>query len=98
LVNRATVFLGKISYSLYLNHPIAIVALLPYYTIIYSLPVRSTIKYGICALLTLGVVVIVSIITYNLIEKPGMRLGTHITRNLKTKANQVSKTEFLGIK
>jgi len=80
LVNRLTRFYGEISYSLYLNHPTLVFALIPAYRIIYDLPLPLTFKYGACFLLTLTLLSILSYATYHLIEKPGMSLGSNLAK------------------
>lgn len=86
VVNRLTRFYGKISYSLYLNHPTIVFALIPIYREIYTLPIPVTLRYGICFLSTLALITILSFITYRVIEKPGMRLGSQIIRKLQRKS------------
>jgi peptidoglycan/LPS O-acetylase OafA/YrhL len=81
MVNRLTYFYGEISYSLYLNHPTLVFALIPTYRFIYNLPIPLTIKYGVCFLITLGLLTAFSYITFHLIEKPGMRLGSNLAKN-----------------
>jgi peptidoglycan/LPS O-acetylase OafA/YrhL len=75
LVNRVTVFLGKISYSMYLVHPVLVLVAVPLYARIYQLPVSLSTKFIACALLTLLPLVAISYCTFLLIESPGMRLG-----------------------
>lgn len=72
-VNRITKFIGKYSFSLYITHFAVLVVLKKYYPtwngIVDNL---SFIAVSILVfLLSLGV----SVITYNFIEKPGIRLG-----------------------
>jgi peptidoglycan/LPS O-acetylase OafA/YrhL len=80
LVNTATVYLGQISYSVYLLHPLVVLALRPLYTFIYSLPssLPITVKFLACAATTLTVVIAIASVTYRLIEEPGMRLGKRL--------------------
>jgi len=75
IVNRATKFLGKISYSLYLNHPTLVFLLIPAYRIIYKWPISTTVKYFLAVALTLSILIVASYLTYRFIEKPGIRLG-----------------------
>ncbi len=75
-VNRASRFYGKISYSVYLNHPTLVVALTPVYRAIYLLHLSPALQYGACVLLTLGLLTPLSYCTYFLIERPGTRLGS----------------------
>jgi peptidoglycan/LPS O-acetylase OafA/YrhL len=80
LVNRLTLFWGKLSYSLYLNHPTLVFALIPLYRIIYATQLPVTLKYGICFLIVLVLLTLISYITYRFIEKPGMALGTKLIK------------------
>lgn len=81
-VNRMTRFYGKISYSIYLNHPTIVAALVPAYGFIYTLHLPTTLKYGACLLLTLGPLTIISYCTYRFIEQPGMRLGSRLIKKV----------------
>jgi peptidoglycan/LPS O-acetylase OafA/YrhL len=74
-VNPVSRFLGKISYSLYLNHPTFVYYLIPVFLSIYALPAAREIQFGACLLLTLVISLAVSVLTHYLIERPGMRLG-----------------------
>lgn len=78
LVNKATVFLGKISYSIYLAQPTAILLLEPVYKKIYAATsggMAVSIAFVGCFLLTLAVVIPFAALTYYLVEKPGIKLG-----------------------
>ena len=74
IVNRVTMFIGVISYSLYLNHPRALYYLIPQYQKIYAWQVPEFFKVPLCFLATIIPVIVVSIFTYNFIEKPGANL------------------------
>lgn len=78
LVNRMTVFFGKISYSTYLLHSPIIVLLMPMYTEIYSWPVAVSFKFLACTVLTLGALVPISYAAFRLIEQPGINWGRRI--------------------
>lgn len=79
-VNRFSGFLGKISYSLYLNHPTLILLLAPFYKTIYTLDLPLTVLFGICFIITFGVLIGFSYVTYTVIEQPGIRLGSRLTK------------------
>lgn len=79
-VNRFSGFMGKISYSFYLNHPTLILLLAPIYKTLYMLELPATILYGICLFLTGGILILISFGTYRLIEQPGIRLGSRLTK------------------
>ncbi len=79
IVNRFTRFFGAISYSLYLIHPFIIEPLKPAYGYIYDHTIYSTdLSLILCVLLTLLIVTPVSLLTYHLIESPGIRLGKKV--------------------
>jgi peptidoglycan/LPS O-acetylase OafA/YrhL len=89
-VNRISGFLGKISFSLYLNHPTVILLLGPVYKSIYGLDLHVTILFGLCILLTTGILIVLSYGTYRLIEQPGIRLGSKINKALSTEHSILS--------
>ena len=78
LVNRVTIYLGRISYSIYLLHPLIVGFMLPIYQQIYKWHLPTTFKFAGCALLTWGVVIGVGSITYRIIELPGVRIGNRV--------------------
>ena len=82
LVNRATVFLGVISYSVYLSHPTVVYLLTPLYRWIYTWPAPTTIRFAMSAAITLVVSILESMVSYRWIEQPGMRLGSRLTRRV----------------
>ena len=85
IVNRVTKFLGKISYSLYLNHPTIVYLLIPVYRIIYEWPIPTTFKYLCAVSMTLSILIVASYLTYRFIEKPGIHLGKRfIQKSLAT--------------
>lgn len=85
-VNRVTCFYGKISYSLYLNHPTIVLMLIPIYRKIYALNMITTVKYGMCLLFTLALLTPLSYLTYRVIEEPGMDLGRKIIKRVIARA------------
>lgn len=95
LVNRLTVFLGKISYSVYLAQPTAILLLEPAYKKIYAASgggMGISIAFVGCFLLTCAVVVPVATLSYFLIEKPGIRLGKRCYAWLESRIKSGSLT------
>lgn len=74
LVNRATCFLGTISYSLYLVHPFVVSRLYGVFAKLYAELPEGT-AYFTCLGLSLALVIPASWLTYRFIEKPGIRLG-----------------------
>jgi peptidoglycan/LPS O-acetylase OafA/YrhL len=83
IVNRATTFLGNISYSLYLNHPSIVIFMIPIYRLAYSSPFPKSISFFLCALVTVFVVIVTSYLTYRVIEKPGIEVGDKVIKKLR---------------
>jgi peptidoglycan/LPS O-acetylase OafA/YrhL len=83
IVNRFTVFMGKISYSLYLIHTFAILRIIPLYEKIYLALKSDWLAFICCYAMTVSVVALVSLFTYNLIEQPGARLGDFFNKKLR---------------
>ena len=82
-INNSTRFLGKISYSIYLNHPTLILVMKPFYEKIYEMPINLSIRYTICVLITFGLLVPISYISYRLIEVPGAKIGNRFLNRRK---------------
>jgi peptidoglycan/LPS O-acetylase OafA/YrhL len=81
IVNPATTYLGKISYSLYLTHAVAIhfTEILLANHVVASPPTNYALHLAITLVLTL----IFSNITYYLIEKPGQNIGKKLINKLE---------------
>lgn len=75
VTNAITTNCGKISYSIYLWHPLVIIALLDIYVLIGSHFGYGFKNFIACAAVTLSSVIIVAIISYRFIEKPGIIYG-----------------------
>ncbi|MFN8626324.1 MAG: acyltransferase [Candidatus Binatia bacterium] len=80
IVNRLTCYLGKLSYSLYLNHPTVVFLLSPVYQRIYAAAPNVSVAFLASYGLTLAIVVAVSALTYRFVEEPGIRLGKRLYR------------------
>ncbi|MGF6710223.1 peptidoglycan/LPS O-acetylase OafA/YrhL [Luteibacter sp. W1I16] len=78
LVNRLTVFLGKVSYSLYLLHPTVVYFMAPYYAKIYAGVPTATAALLVCFAVTLLIVSGLSFVTYKLVEEPFVKAGRRI--------------------
>jgi peptidoglycan/LPS O-acetylase OafA/YrhL len=77
LVNRATCFLGTISYSLYLVHPFLVSRLYGVFARAYAaLPDGAA--YLACLGLSLAASIPAAWLTYRFVEKPGIRLGHRV--------------------
>lgn len=88
LVNRVTRYLGRISYSLYLCHPTLVFLLGPVYVRIYAHLPTSTLAFLACVAVTLAVCIVVSELTYRLVEEPGIKLGKRMNRVLRDRARR----------
>jgi len=80
VVNPATRFLGKISYSLYLIHPPLVFVLIPAFRTIYARNMPSNLAFFLSLSLTLTVLVPISMLSYSFIEVPGIKLGSRLIK------------------
>ncbi|PLR90765.1 acyltransferase family protein [Bacillus sp. T33-2] len=83
LTNRVFIYLGKISYSVYLVHPIILLFFV--YATKNILPLNSLIFFVL--LLSLSV----ASLMYKYVEKPSISLGRWMTKHRVTKSNTVIK-------
>lgn len=81
-VNAKTVYLGKVSYSLYLFHPIIIFTIIPAYRWLYAHTPADILGYLSSLLITLIPLTFISIISYKYIEKQGVSLGGKLISTL----------------
>jgi peptidoglycan/LPS O-acetylase OafA/YrhL len=86
LIWKPALFLGLISYSLYLNHPKLIYYSGEFYRYIYSFGCNIYLSFFACLSATLLMLSTISYITYFLIEKPGMNLGRFFIKFIKEKS------------
>jgi len=75
VVNRLTIYLGRISYSLYLGHTTVILFLEPIYKHFYPSGGYLTVGFAISYVTTMLIAVALAELTYRYIEVPGIRLG-----------------------
>jgi peptidoglycan/LPS O-acetylase OafA/YrhL len=80
LVNGCTRFLGRISYSLYLVHPVVIFGLRSVYAHLAGLDLPNGAGFVLGVAATLLVLVPLAAVSYHLIEEPGLRLGRRLIR------------------
>jgi peptidoglycan/LPS O-acetylase OafA/YrhL len=80
LVNAATIFIGKISYSIYLIHPILVFSLIPYFKIIQKDYGVSTLSFGMSSCLVFVILIPISYLSFKLIESPFIRWGKFLTK------------------
>ncbi len=88
LVNTITRYLGRISYSLYLCHPTLVFLLGPVYVRIYGYFPTATLAFLMCVAVTLAVCIVVSELTYRLVEEPGIQLGKRMNRAVRDRAQR----------
>ena len=77
--NRVSTYLGKISFSLYLWHPPIVIAMFDLYKYFSKNLGAGGVNFIACSAATLVVVVSVSVISYRLIEMPGMAYGKRVS-------------------
>ena len=75
VVNRVSKFLGNISYSIYLVHPVVLLLSIPVYNNIYEWIGYWDISFLISFIYTLIILLVVSFLTYKFIEKPAIKYG-----------------------
>ncbi|WP_044511981.1 acyltransferase family protein [Hymenobacter sp. DG25B] len=100
LVNGATEYIGRISYSLYLTH-FAVLHAMQYWGIMDLTAVAgergAILNYALRYLLLLLLATVVATLTYYLIEKPGMQAGKWLIGRLEQagKRQQILQTASL---
>ena len=77
LVNRITAWLGTVSYSLYLGHPIVIAVLGPVFARVLAVQ-GNNVGYLLCAAMTLSVVLPLAALGHRFVEAPMIRLGKRL--------------------
>ncbi|MFO1153766.1 MAG: acyltransferase [Rhodospirillales bacterium] len=92
IVNTTTIFFGKISYSLYLNHSTVIFFLQPVYSHIYATRWGTSLKFLLAVVLTTAIVVPLSYLSYLVIEVPGMRIGQRLVNWFQRRAGRTTRT------
>jgi peptidoglycan/LPS O-acetylase OafA/YrhL len=78
LVNNIGSTLGKISFSLYLWHPLVIIGLSKVYPKIGDLLGSGLLNFLCCAGLTVSLLSILSYASFRVVEQPGMKYGKEI--------------------
>lgn len=77
LVNRFSAWLGTVSYSLYLGHPIVIAVLGPVFARVLAVQ-GGSVGYLLCAAVTLLVVLPLAALGHRFVEAPMIRLGKRL--------------------
>ncbi|MFD2111946.1 acyltransferase family protein [Thiorhodococcus fuscus] len=96
LVNRQTVRLGKVSYSLYLLHPTIVFALAPVYYWLYQVLPNKTLAYGSSFIITASAVTALSLLTYRMVERRGIAWG-EIVIGRWTKGREGCRGQDVGV-
>jgi peptidoglycan/LPS O-acetylase OafA/YrhL len=88
-VNRFLIGCGKISYSMYLLH-IAVLKVLQQWVIPSIMPAGAgpIPRFLVTTGLTMSLTIVVSILTYNAIERPFMAFGSRLIKALELRGNQ----------
>ncbi|MBN7137668.1 hypothetical protein A7A76_23500 [Lysobacter enzymogenes] len=82
LVNRATCFLGTISYSLYLVHPFVVSRLYGAFARLYA-ALPEGVAYAACLALSLALAIPAAWLTYRFVEQPGIRWGRRLFERMR---------------
>lgn len=85
IVNRASIFLGKVSYSFYLSHSTILFLLSPLIMWVGARTGNTFISYFIIALSCIVIIASFSFVTYKLVEQPGNNIGRKIIRRVSEK-------------
>jgi peptidoglycan/LPS O-acetylase OafA/YrhL len=83
LINPVTVWIGKLSFSMYLVH-FAILRLLQEVIFPKGFPIGGDLGMWAGYILIAELTVVISVVTYHYIEKPGMDLGKALINRLET--------------
>jgi peptidoglycan/LPS O-acetylase OafA/YrhL len=82
LVNPVSEYLGRISFSFYLAHPLLVYYLIPTYRRIYTAVQDPALSLLACVLVTCAILIPIAEITYRTIEVRGINAGREVTRRL----------------
>jgi peptidoglycan/LPS O-acetylase OafA/YrhL len=78
LVNKVGSTMGKISFSLYLWHPLVIIFLFGTYKKIAGILGTGLLGFACCAAATVALLSLVSLLSFRFVEQPGMRYGKEV--------------------
>lgn len=78
-INKISTGMGRISFSLYLWHPLIIVNLTNVYPLITNKIGVGFLSFSGCLLVTVSIVTLVASFSYRFIESPGMNFGKRLT-------------------
>lgn len=94
LVNKYTIYIGKISFSMYLTHFIVIeslIFLLDKVKSILNFNLNSIITLIVVYIITVLITVIISKITYKYVEDPGIKLGSKLIKKKNKNKNLINQ-------
>lgn len=89
-------WMGRNSYSIYLLHPLVIVALLPLYARVRAWSASEPAAFLAAAAITLTAVFAASEVTWRLIEAPGIAAGSRLLRRLIAVRTRMAPAAPLG--
>jgi peptidoglycan/LPS O-acetylase OafA/YrhL len=94
IVNKVTVYLGRISYSLYLLHPI-IIYFLGTRLLEVDLPgmAEPNLRFLVLAGILLAFTIVCAELSYRMIEMPGIALGRRLLGALNARGNSVPSND-----
>lgn len=78
LVNKLSTGMGRISFSLYLWHPLIIILSVSLYEKTGEALGPGLWNFVACTLLTIGIVSLISIVSFRIIETPGIKYGKRL--------------------
>jgi peptidoglycan/LPS O-acetylase OafA/YrhL len=79
VVNRATRFLGQISYSVYLLHgPVILLINRTVFPRVYALPLPTSARFALALAVTLVITLAASWFAYRVVERPGIAVGRRL--------------------
>lgn len=79
---KVTAFIGRISYSIYMTHMLIVMLLLKVFT---HIPMPLPVRYVVFPLTVMAVTILVSTVTYNVVEMPFQKIGKKLAGHLKTR-------------
>jgi peptidoglycan/LPS O-acetylase OafA/YrhL len=81
-VNKATAFLGRISYSIYLLHGLIIRTMGDVFHPLYGIGLPDFVSFALACAFAMAVIIPISWLTFVLVEEPGNALGRRMVRML----------------
>jgi peptidoglycan/LPS O-acetylase OafA/YrhL len=91
IANRVTLFLGLVSYSIYLIHPLLIYAS-PLTPVLRGWEMAWPIKIAVAGAVALSAAIIAATVLYRFVEAPGQQVGRYLVARLKQIAEVRSPT------